>query len=122
MSVETEADGIRAAAEVAALFDPTGISSTVAAYSHDICTRYTEAQVEADANPTDPELFEAQKKAVARAMQLWDQGESVERCGKAITWQMTVKYGRSAEEAAELREQVEAALTAASTSSTPTAA
>jgi hypothetical protein len=122
MSVETEADAIRAAAEVAALFDPTGISSTVAAYSHDICTRYTEAQVEADANPTDPELFEAQKKAVARAMQLWDQGESVERCGKAITWQMTVKYGRSAEEAAELREQVEAALTAASTSSTPTAA
>ena len=71
---------------------------------------------------TDPELFEAQKKAVARAMQLWDQGKSVERCGKAITWQMTVKYGRSAEEAAELREQVEAALTAASTSSTPTAA
>jgi len=35
---------------------------------------------------------------------------------------MKVKYGRSAEEAAELREQVEAALTAASTSSTPTAA
>merc|ERR1712159_269477 len=30
MSVETEADAIRAAAEVAALFDPTGISSTVA--------------------------------------------------------------------------------------------
>ena len=78
--------------------------------------KLNEAQVEADANPTDPELFEAQKKAVARAMQLWDQGESVERCGKAITWQMTVKYGRSAEEAAELREQVEAALNAASAS------
>ena len=111
MSVETEADGIRAAAEVAALFDPTGISSTVAAYSHDICTRYTEAQAEAEA--TDPALLEAQKIAVSQAMTLWSQGKSVERCGKAITWQMK-NQGRSDAEAAELREQVEAALTAAS--------
>ena len=91
MSVETEADAIRAAAEVAALFDPTGISSTVAAYSHDICTRYTEKQAEADANPTDPELLEAQKIAVARAMELWSQGKTVERCGRAISWQMKTK-------------------------------
>ena len=115
MSVETEADAIRAAAEVAALFDPTGISSTVAAYSHDICTRYTEKQAEADANPTDPELLEAQKIAVARAMQLWSQGKTVERCGRAISWQMK-NQGRSDVEAEELREQVEAALNAASAS------
>jgi len=114
MSVETEADGIRAAAEVAALFDPTGISSTVAAYSHDICTRYTESQAEADA--ADPELLEAQKVAVARAMTLWSQGKTVERCGRAVTWQMK-NQGRSDAEAEELREQVEAALNAASSSS-----
>ena len=40
-SIETEADGIRAAAEVASLVDPTGLSSVVAAYAHDICTRFT---------------------------------------------------------------------------------
>ncbi len=38
-SAESVTDGVRAAAELASVFDPTGISSTVAAYAFDTCDK-----------------------------------------------------------------------------------
>ena len=39
LEAKTETDGIRAAAELAAVFDPTGVSSTVAAYTFETCDK-----------------------------------------------------------------------------------
>ena len=38
-SAESVTDGIRAAAELASVFDPTGVSSTVAADAFDTCDK-----------------------------------------------------------------------------------
>jgi hypothetical protein len=38
-SAESVTDGVRAAAELASVFDPTGVSSTVAAYAFDTCDK-----------------------------------------------------------------------------------
>ena len=112
---ETEADCIRVAAEVAALFDPTGIASTVAAYSHDICTRYTE-DAEAIAE-MDPELKSAQIAAVERAFAKYRNGGGKGKCANAAYNKM-LKLNRSQAEAEEIKIQVKYAignLTAAST-------
>ena len=112
---ETEADCIRVAAEVAALFDPTGIASTVAAYSHDICTRYTE-DAEAIAE-MDPELKSAQIAAVEKAFAKYRNGGGKGKCAKAAYNEM-LERNRSQAEAEEIKIQVKYAignLTAAST-------
>ena len=38
-NVQSETDAVRAAAELASLIDPTGVSSTVAAYAFDTCDK-----------------------------------------------------------------------------------
>ena len=38
-SAESETDAVRAAAELASVFDPSGVSSTVAAYAFDKCDK-----------------------------------------------------------------------------------
>jgi hypothetical protein len=102
---ETEADCIRLSAEVASLFDPTGISSTVAAYSHDICTRYS-----GDYEPTDEEALQnAQLEAVALAGSLRQDGRGIPYCAEQAKLRM-ISVGRSEEEAQEVYDTVTAGL------------
>ena len=102
---ETEADCIRLAAEVASIFDPTGISSTIAAYSHDICTRYS-----GDYEPTDEEqLQNAQLEAVALAGSLRQDGRGISYCANQAKLRM-LSVGRSEEEAQEVYDKVKTAL------------
>jgi hypothetical protein len=102
---ETEADCIRLSAEVASLFDPTGISSTIAAYSHDICTRYS-----GDYEPTDEEALQnAQLEAVALAGSLRQDGRGIPYCAEQAKLRM-ISVGRSEEEAQEVYDTVTAGL------------
>ena len=102
---ETEADCIRLSAEVASLFDPTGVSSTIAAYSHDICTRYS-----GDYEPTDEEALQnAQLEAVALAGSLRQDGRGIPYCAEQAKLRM-ISVGRSEEEAQEVYDTVTAGL------------